>query len=155
MDPETKPQEPAALPPPKPTQHRNRMALAAALVAAGLVGAGATAVAQRNRQPVLVALTPAPVASMQDGNTVAVSGDVSEIFGNKFILADSSGHALIDTGRDGEGGKLVAKSETVTVQGRFDNGVVHAIAIRHGDGRTVVLGPSAPPPPPPPRPPLG
>ena len=155
MDPETKPHEPAALPPPKPPQHRNRMALAAALVAAGLVGAGATAVAQRNRQPVLVALTPAPVASMKDGNTVAVSGDVSEIFGNKFILADNSGRALIDTGRDGEGGKLVAKSETVTVQGRFDNGVVHAIAIRHGDGRTVVLGPSAPPPPPPPRPPLG
>jgi uncharacterized protein YdeI (BOF family) len=127
---------------------RRRAALAAALVAAGAVGAGATAIAQHGRQPTLVALQPAPVATMQDGSAVAVKGDVAEIFGNKFILADASGRALVETGRQGEGGGLVAKSETVTVQGRFEHGFIHAVAIQHGDGRTVMLTP----PPPPPRP---
>ena len=84
---------------------------------------------------------------MKDWNQVAVKGQVAEIFGNKFILADDSGRALIETGREGEGGKLVAKSETVTVQGRFEHGFVHAMAIQHSDGQTTMLGPPGPPPP--------
>ena len=131
-------------PPPKRYTPR-RAALGAALLAACAVGAGATAIAQRAQQPVLLALAPAPITAMQDGSQVAVKGQVAEIFGNKFILSDDSGHALIETGRKGEGGMLVAKSDTVTVQGRFEHGFVHALAIQYGDGRTVVMGPPGPP----------
>ena len=155
MSSETKPIDIPAPPPrkPPPSKQRGRAALAAALVVAGLSGAGVTALAQRSRHDVLVALTPGPVSALTNGNAAAVTGQVAEIFGNKFILADDSGRALIETGPRGEGGGLVTKSETVTVQGRFADGVMHAVAIRHGDGRTVVLGPPAPPAPP--RPPLG
>ena len=76
---------------------------------------------------------------------MAVKGKVAEIFGNKFILTDDSGRALIETGRQGEGGRLVAASETITVQGRFEHGFVHAMAIQHEDGRTDLIGPPAPP----------
>ena len=54
----------------------------------------------------------------------------------------------METGRSGEGGKLVAPSETVIVQGRFERGFVHALAVQHADGRTDMVGPPGPPPPP-------
>ena len=147
-DPDTLPPKRTPPSPPPARSGVRRMVLGAALLAACGLGAGATAIAQRSHQPVLLALAPAPVSAMQDGSQIAVRGQVSEIFGNKFILADDSGRALIDTGRKGEDGTLVARSDTVTVQGRFEHGFVHALAIQYGDGRTVVLGPPAPPPPP-------
>ena len=148
---ETGPQRPE----PRRSVSKRRMAFAAALVLGCGLGAGATALAQRGHKTVLVALDPAPVSQMKDGNEVAVKGQVAEIFGNKFILADESGRALIETGRAGESGTLVAKSDTVTVQGRFEHGFLHAAAIRFGDGRSVALTPPPGPPPHPPHWPLG
>ena len=148
-DPDTTLQPTRTTHPPPPNRLAvRRAALGAALLAACGVGAGATALAQRAHQPVLLALAPAPITAMQDGSQVAVRGQVAEVFGNKFILSDDSGRALIETGRKGEDGTLVAKSDNVTVQGRFEHGFVHALAIQYGDGRTVVLGPSGPPRPP-------
>ena len=110
-------------------------------------GAGATALAKRHEErPVLVSLAPAPISAMKDWSPVAVKGRVAELFGSTFILSDESGRALVETGPRGEDGKLVAKDETVTVQGRFEHGSVHAEAIRHGDGRTDLVGPPGPPP---------
>jgi hypothetical protein len=43
----------------------------------------------------------------------------------------------------------VVMGETVTVQGMFDRGVVHAHIVSHADGRTQAFGPPPPPPPPP------
>ena len=134
-------------PPPKRYTPR-RAALGAALLAACAVGAGATAIAQRAQQPILLALAPVPITAMQDGSQVALKGQVAEIFGNKFILSDDSGRALIETGPKGDRAHLVNASETVTVQGRFEHGFVHALAIQYGDGHTTVLGPPGPPRPP-------
>lgn len=120
------------------------LALVAALVGAGAIGAGATALTQRGRVT-LVALPPAPIAAMAEGSAVAIKGQVAEIFGNKFVVQDQGGRALVETGRSGEGGKLVAPSETVIVQGRFEHGFVHALAVQHADGRTDMVGPPGPP----------
>jgi uncharacterized protein YdeI (BOF family) len=144
------------LPPPEPQPRFRHLqsgkrspALLAALLVAFAVGGGVTAVALQARRPTLVMLTPAPITSMHDWSEVALKGQVAEIFGNKFIVQDDSGRALVDTGRSGESGNLVAKSETVTVQGRFEHGFVHAQAISHSDGRNDFVGPPGPPPPPP------
>jgi hypothetical protein len=129
---------------------RRRVALAAVLLGAFGAGGGITAAALQARHPALIMLTPAPIASMQDWSEVTVKGEVAEIFGNKFIVQDNSGRALVETGRRGEGGQLVAKSESVTVQGRFEHGFLHAEVISHPDGRNDFVGPPGPPPPPPP-----
>lgn len=144
--------DPAAPAPPRRTLP-HRSALAAALLAACAVGAGATALAQRGRAVTVVALTPAPITAMKDWSPVAVKGQVAEIFGNKFVIQDDGGRALVETGRQGEGGGLVAPAETVTVQGRFEHGFIHAIAIQHADGHNDLVGPPGPPHPP--RPPGG
>jgi uncharacterized protein YdeI (BOF family) len=142
------------LPPPEPQPRfrplqsgKRSPALFAALSVAFAVGGGVTAAALQARRPTLVMLTPAPIPSLHDWSEVAVKGQVAEIFGNKFIVQDDSGRALVDTGRSGESGNLVAKSETVTVQGRFEHGFVHAQAISHSDGRNDFVGPPGPPPP--------
>lgn len=96
-----------------------------------------------------VALTPvAPVAiqALAPSGATAVKGEVAEIYGNKFVVQDPTGRALVETGPAGEGGRLVAKGEGVTVQGRFENGFLHARLLTHGDGRQEVLGPAGGPP---------
>lgn len=122
-----------------------RPALAAmALLTAAGVGAGANALAQRAHPVVLVALAPVPVSALKDGDA-AVTGRVAEVFGNKFVLQDGSGRALVETGRAGEGRPVVAPDEAVTVQGRFAHGFLHGAAITHADGRTTPLDPPPPP----------
>lgn len=133
-------------PPSKKAVTARRLGVGTALVIVGALGAGAGALAQRNHQPVLVTLVPAPVSAMKEWSPVAVKGRVAEVFGNKFILADDSGRALIETGPKGDDGSLVSKDEIVTVQGRFEHGFVHAAALQHADNRTVLLGPPGPPP---------
>jgi uncharacterized protein YdeI (BOF family) len=146
----------ATLPPSEPQPPPNSLnagrrspALFAALLVAFAIGGGVTAAALQVRRPAVVMLTPAPITSMHDWSEVAVKGQVAEIFGNKFIVQDDSGRALIETGPRGEGGQLVAKSESVTVQGRFEHGFLHAELISHPDGRNDFVGPPGPPPPPP------
>lgn len=126
--------------------------MAGALLGAFAVGAGATAVAQRSNRVTLVALAPAPISAMNNRSPVAVKGQVAEVFGNKFVIEDEGGRALVETGPQGEGTALVAKAETVTVQGRFDHGFIHAVAIQHADGHNDLVGPPGVPPPPRPQP---
>jgi hypothetical protein len=145
-----------SLPPPEPQTRftpfrsgKRSHALFAALLVAFAVGGGVTTLAIQARRPTLLVLTPAPIASIPDWSEVAVKGQVAEIFGAKFIIQDGSGRALVETGRRGESGQLVAKSETVTVQGRFERGFIHAEVISHPDGRNDFVGPPGPPRPPP------
>jgi hypothetical protein len=88
-------------------------------------------------------LTPVAIDKMQPNNIVAVKGTVAEIFGNKFILQDDTGRALVELGPRGEEGDVVAKGEPVTVQGLFDRGFIHAQLVSHADGRAQVFGPPA------------
>ena len=121
------------------------VALAVALLAAAAAGAGGTVLAHRGPTMAYIALAPEPVSAMKDGAMVALQGEVAERFGNKFVLQDGSGRALIETGPRGAGGRLVAQNEPVTIQGRFVDGFVHAVSIRHADGHTDELDPPPPP----------
>ena len=91
-------------------------------------------------------VAPVAIAALTPSGATAVKGEVAEIFGNKFVVQDATGRALVETGREGEGGRLVAKGETVTVQGKFEKGFLHARVLTHGDGKVVRLGPAGGPP---------
>lgn len=149
-------------PPPRPRMlHRGLLTgiTLAVLVVGAAAGAGGTRLAQRWQPQSVMLLKPTAINTLQDDSSVAVKGGVAEIFGNKFIIQDGSGRALVDLGPRGEGGDRVAKGEMVTVQGRFDRGVIHAQVVSHADGRSEAFGPPrpdrAPPPPPRPRPDRG
>ncbi|MFT3989203.1 hypothetical protein [Aestuariivirga sp.] len=117
---------------------------AVALLMAG-AGAGGIAVNALHPTAVMAPMQPAAISAMQDWSTVTIKGQVVELFGNKFVVEDQSGRALVETGRAGEDGTLVNKAETVTVQGRFEHGFIHAQFIVHADGKTVSVEPPHPP----------
>ena len=135
------------LPPTRRRLHVSRRSLAAGalgvvLIAGAALGAGGTRLAQNWQPRSVMLLQPGPIDRMAERSAVAIKGDVAEVFGNKFVMQDGSGRALVDTGPRGEDRMMVAKGETVTVQGRFDRGVVHAEVVAHADGRNEAYGPS-------------
>ena len=136
--------EPKALPPPRRRLSRGAIGAGAAiaiLVAGAALGAGGTRLAERWQPRTVMLLQPSPIDKLQDATPVAVKGDVAEIFGNKFIVQDGSGRALVDTGPRGERNPAAAKGEMVTVQGRFERGVIHAEIVTHADGRNEAFAP--------------
>jgi uncharacterized protein YdeI (BOF family) len=157
--PETASPETSNPAPPARWQGSSRGLLAGAalamLVAGAAAGAGGVRIAQRWQPQSVMLLQPTAIDKLEAGNSVAVKGSVAEIFGNKFVLDDGTGRALVDLGPRGENADVVIKGETVTVQGRFDRGIVHARIVSHADGRNDAFDAPPPPPidapPPPPR----
>ena len=125
----------------------------AMLVVGAAAGAGGLRMAQSWQPQSVMLLQPTPVSKLAAGEPAAVKGSVTEIFGNKFILDDGTGRALVDLGPRGENADVVVKGETVTVQGIFDRGIMHARIVSHADGRNEAFdgppppAPGAPPPP--------
>ena len=137
--------QPSLQPPRRRLKVPARLMSAAIIVAVLAVGAasgvGANRYIQKSRPQAVLLLQPAPIAKMTDAGPVAVKGQVAEVFGNKFIMQDDSGRMLVDTGPRGEGGKLVAKGETITIQGSFDKGFIHAHVMTRADGTSEAFGP--------------
>lgn len=133
-----------------PHKKRSRLAIPAiaAVVALALGAAGGAGAMKLVRPtPEMAPMTPVAISTMPPSSLVTIKGTVAEIYGNKFVLQDGSGKALIETGPEGEGGMLVRPNEPVTVQGRFDDGFVHASYLVREDGKTEALGPQKGPPP--------
>ena len=124
--------------PPRCGMFSRRLMNAGIVIVVLAVGAaGGAAIAhrvQRHHPHAVLLLQPAPIAGLPDASPVAVKGQITEIFGNKFIIQDDSGHTLVDTGPRGEGGKPVTKGETVTIQGRFNHGFIRAEVMTRADG---------------------
>lgn len=122
---------------------RTRTIALAAGVALLVVGVVAGAAASRfmgrhhEAQPLM---PPVAISAVTDDSVVAVKGKVGDIFGNKFIVEDASGRVLVETGRHGRDGTLVARDETVTVQGHFEDGFLRGSMIVHADGKTDLVG---------------
>ncbi|QJU59337.1 hypothetical protein HL653_17630 [Sphingomonas sp. AP4-R1] len=122
---------------------RGKAAAAVAGIALLAVGGSVGAVAMHATRPsvAMAPATPVAIRSLQSEQIVTIKGQVAEIYGNKFIVQDQSGRALVETGREGEDGELVTKGELVTVQGRFDEGFVRAAFLVGPDARVIALGP--------------
>jgi hypothetical protein len=121
-------------------------AIVIGLLAVGFIAGGLVhhAIVRAYPQSVML-LQPTPVAKATSSGPVALKGQVGEIFGGDFILQDDSGHALVVTGPRGERRTPVTKDETVTVQGFFDRGLLHAVVLVHADGSSEGFGPPGPP----------
>jgi hypothetical protein len=130
----------------KRTRHLAALGIAAFAILAVGAAAGAGAVKLTRPYVELAPMTPVAISAITDWSLVTVKGRVSEVFGNKFIVQDDSGRALVETGPAGDSGKLVDVNEPVTVQGRFEHGFLHGSYIVRQNGQTVALGPAGGPP---------
>lgn len=127
---------------------RRRIGLA--LVGAGLLAiggaAGAVVMAEARPSVSMAPATPVAIRSLASADIVTVRGRVAEVYGNKFVMDDGTGRALVDTGREGDRRALVAVGAPVTVQGRFERGFLHAAFLVGADTKVLALGPLAGPP---------
>ncbi len=120
--------------------------------------AGGAIVAKVRPVPAMAPAAPQPIATAIVATgigwadpLVTVRGIVTAHYGGSFTLKDASGQALVRAGRSHDlsflapQNALVAVGQTVTVQGRFDDGSIFARYIvtpdgkawavhRHGDG---------------------
>lgn len=126
----------------KPPRFTKRMKLGLAAIALVAAGGTAGAIGVGMTRPAAVMAPMAPTAIQKlvdDGSIVTIKGRVAQVYGNKFVMTDGSANALVDTGRDGDSAVTVASGQNVTVQGRFDDGVVRASFLIGADGKVVAL----------------
>ena len=120
----------------------------AALLDLGVAG-GAGAVSLTRPAIEMAPTVPTAIARLpQSSGVVTVKGRVAEVYGNRFVVQDNSGRTLVDAGREGQG--AVSVGNPVLVQGRYDQGQLHARFLVDRAGAVREVG--APPPPPPPAP---
>lgn len=145
---------------------RQRLGLGgAALLALGAVGgAGAVSLTRPSVEMAPTVATPVARLSGTQG-LVTVRGRVAEVYGDRFVVQDGTGRALVAIGRDEGAG--ISRGSPILVQGRFDDGQLRARFLVDGSGQAREVGPGghrhggrhAPPPgrdgPPPPPPPSG
>lgn len=131
---------------PKALHSRQRLAIAAAALFVIGGAAGAATIAATRPTVTMAPAIPVAIRSLSDEGIVTIRGRVAETYGNKFVMQDQTGRALVDTGRVGENDSLVAGGQTVTVQGRFEHGFVHAAFLVGTDGKVTALGPIGGPP---------
>lgn len=131
---------------------RSGLALGGALLVLGLAG-GAAGMALTRPTVEMAPTVPTAVAKLS-GSTgiVSVRGRVAEVYGDRFVVADQTGRTLVDAGRAGAD---MRTGSPILIQGRFDNGQLHARYLVDGSGSVQEVGqssrhgPAVPPPPPP------
>jgi len=128
----------------RPLGRRGTTALAAIglLIAGG--GAGAVTVAMTRPTATMAPATPVAIRTLSQDGIATIRGRIAEVYGNHFILADGSGRALVDAGREGEGRFVVG--QPLTVQGRYEDGFIHAAFLVDGAGKVTQVGPMGGPP---------
>ncbi|WBY06417.1 hypothetical protein PIB19_12490 [Sphingomonas sp. 7/4-4] len=110
-------------------------ALLLTLGAAGGAGAvSSTRPAIEMAPTVATAVAKLPVSS----GIVTVRGRVVEVYGDSFVLQDQTGRTMIDAGRGADASSGVGQD--VTVQGRFENGQLHASYLVGPEGRVSATG---------------
>lgn len=145
-------QTPQPIPAPAPAEppRRRRTPMKAALIGVGLlaVGGGATALALNAGGPTIemAPINPVAISGLTDDSLVTLRGRIAEEFGNKAILEDGTGRALLDLGRAGEDTNLIEPGQTVTAQGRFDRGQVRVSFLIDAAGNTRAIGGGGPVP---------
>jgi len=135
--------------------NRNLALSAAGLLVLGAAG-GAGAMALTRPTVEMAPTVPTAIARLSGSDgVVSIRGRVAEVYGDHFVVVDQSGRALVDAGPDGD---AMRTGSAVLVQGRFDNGQLHARYLVDASGTVREVGPhgphgvGGPPPPPPPAP---
>lgn len=88
------------------------------------------------------------IGSLPQSEGVTIRGEVTEVFGNKFVLRDATGRVLVETGPHWYHRIEVKTGETVTVTGRPEaNGGFDAFTVQRGNSAPVeIRRPHGPPP---------
>ncbi len=93
------------------------------------------------------ALADTPIGDLHANPGVRITGTVTHVFGNEFVLEDDTGHVLVDTGPEWYRSHDFAVGEPLTVIGEMDDGDFDAFTVIRQDGSELTVRPVAGPPP--------
>lgn len=85
-----------------------------------------------------------PIGSL-DGRGVTIQGTVTDVFGNRVILQDATGRALVDLGPPHGGIQAVKPGDRLTVTGEPRESGFRARQLTREDGSTVTIERGPPP----------
>lgn len=125
-----------------PARRRMTTGLAAiGLLAVGGIAGGA--VSREFRPP--IAMAPIHAVAIRNLSTttgiVTIRGRVAESFGDRWVIDDGTGRALIDGGPHGNGDTLAPLGAVVSVQGQFDRAAFHPSFLVDASGTVTPLAP--------------
>jgi hypothetical protein len=124
---------------------RGRIGLGAAVLLALGAAGGAGAVSLTRPAIEMAPTNPIAIASLSTaGDVVTVKGRVAEVYGNSFVLQDSSGKAMIEASP--ESGATIAQGTALTVQGHYADGHLRASYLIDAAGRVKAVAPIGPGP---------
>lgn len=119
---------------------RTRLGLGAAVLLAAGVAGGAGAVSLTRPAAVMAPITTTSIAQLSSTNgIVTIKGRVAEVFGDRFVVQDQTGRAMIDAGRLASSQPVIG--QTVSVQGHYDNGQLRPSYLVGPDGSVSEIGP--------------
>ncbi|MGX9963102.1 hypothetical protein ACVFYP_07245 [Roseomonas sp. F4] len=113
------------------TTHLRRAAL-------GLALAASLAAPTFAQAPAAPAITQTPIGAIAPGG-IAIEGQVTDVFGNRFVLQDATGRVLVEAGPDWYHRLDIRQGERLRVIGRPDGGSFDAFTIRREDGREITI----------------
>jgi uncharacterized protein YdeI (BOF family) len=93
------------------------------------------------------ALSQTPIKDIQKLEGITISGEVTNVVGNDFILDDGTGQVIVDAGPRWWKEINLTPGERVTVTGEMDEGEFDAFSIQRQDGSIIqIRSPDGPPP---------
>lgn len=115
----------------------------AGTVLLGLGAAGGAAATSLTRPAVQMAPTVQTAIAKLPTNSgvVTVRGKIAEIYGDRIVLQDASGRAMIDVGREAQG--VLKAGAPLMVQGRYDDGQLRASYLVDQAGEVTPVRPDA------------
>ncbi len=79
-----------------------------------------------------------PIGSLAPGG-VTIQGQVTDVFGNRFVMQDQTGRMLVDGGPARHQRLDIRSGERLTVTGRMEENGFRAETIRREDGREIAI----------------
>lgn len=88
-----------------------------------------------------------PIGQLPAAHGQVIAGEITAVFGNKFVLRDATGQVLVDTGPRWFRQHRFTVGERVTVTGEMDDDDFDAWRVTRADGSVLVVQSGRGPPP--------
>lgn len=94
-----------------------------------------------------VARAETPIADLRSVDDIRIAGEVTDVFGNAFVLEDETGSVLVETGPEWFAERTFTVGERLVVTGEMDDGEFDAFTVTRADGSVDRIRPAEGPPP--------
>jgi uncharacterized protein YdeI (BOF family) len=94
-----------------------------------------------------ITLANTQIGDLENREGITISGEITSVVGNDFILDDGTGEVVVDAGPHWWHQLDLTTGESITVVGEMDEGEFEAFSIARENGEVIDIRPSQGPPP--------